>query len=68
MLGTQIVEVTSIETYKSKISFLPYQDLIAIEHFSKTGQLLSKTHMDLDEALEYTRLINEVVDEALELD
>lgn len=64
MLNALTVETTSKETYKSRISFLPYDELISIEHFSQSGQLLSEARMSFDEALDYAKLINEVVDEA----
>jgi hypothetical protein len=56
--------VESKETYKSRISFLPFDELISIEHFSQSGDLLSETRMSYEEAISYARLINDVCDEA----
>lgn len=64
MLETQVIIENSKETYKSRIRFLPFDELICIEHFSQSGNLLSEAMMTYDEALSYARLINEVVDEA----
>ena len=58
-------ENSATECWKSRISYIKSEDIISIEHFSEDGHLLSEVKMDYEDALEYARLLNEVVDKAL---
>lgn len=68
MLEYSLVEDSPTECHKSKISYISDGDLICIEHFSKVGKLLSEARMTYEEALDYSRLIAEVCDEAFGAD
>ena len=56
---------STTECWKSRISYIKSDDVICIEHFSETGDLLSEVKMNYDDALRYARLIEDVCDKAL---
>lgn len=65
MLGTGTNARLSKECWKSRISYIAADDVIAIEHFSETGHLLSEVKMNYEDALNYAKLIYDVCDKAL---
>jgi hypothetical protein len=65
MLAQRTNENAAKECFKSRISYIEHDDVICIEHFSGTGQLLSEVRMDYEAALGYARLIMDITDKAL---
>jgi hypothetical protein len=59
------VNVPKTATYKLRISYITDRDLIAIEHFGSDGKLLSECRLTPEDALDYSKSITSVCDEAL---
>jgi len=56
---------SATECWKSRISYIKADDVICIEHFSETGDLLSEVKMNYDDAYAYANLLLQVVDKSL---
>ena len=66
MLRTEKLNANStVECWKSRISYIKEDDIICIEHFSETGQLLSEIKMNYDDAYDYARHLVDVIDKAI---
>jgi len=65
MLNPNANENSATECWKSRISYIKADDVICIEHFSETGDLLSEVKMNYDDAYAYANLLLEVVDKSL---
>ena len=64
---SQSVDVSSPPTacYKLRISYFEDSDVIAIEHYSSEGKLLSEARLSPEDAYSYAQSIIDVFDEAL---